>query len=137
MNKKFNIGIIGAGVVAERIINGSMDHPRAEIKGIYDRDLNKIMQVTRKYWLDGYSSYEDLLNDREIDIVYLAVPPKHHYPLAIDTFKSHKHFLCEKPLANSIEEAETLSKLSNRKGLTYAMNFPLIYGNPYIRGKNS
>lgn len=135
MNKKFNIGIIGAGVIAEKIINDSMDHPRARIKGVYDKDIDKLVEITRRYWLEGYSSYKELLDDEEIDIIYLAVPPKHHYNLAIDTFKSHKHFLCEKPLANSIEEAKTMSKLSNRNGVIYAMNFPIMYGNAYKKIK--
>lgn len=135
MDKKFNIGIIGAGIVAERIINASMDHPRTKIKGIYDRDIDRLLEVTRKYWLDGYSSYEELLDDSEIDIIYLAVPPKYHYPLGVDTFKSGKHFLCEKPLANSMEEAKTMAKLSNDKDVVYAMNFPTIYGSPYKKIK--
>lgn len=135
MKKRFNIGIIGAGVVAERIINSSMNHPHAKIKGIYDKDLDRMLEVSRKYGLHGYSSYEKILDDDDIDIIYLAVPPKHHYHYGVDIFKSGKHFLCEKPLANSKEEAETMAKLSNNEDVVYAMNFPTIYRSGYKKIK--
>lgn len=131
MDKKFTIGIIGAGVVAERIINASMNHPQAKIKGIYDKDMDRMLEVTRKYGLYGYSSYEKMLDDRDIDIIYLAVPPKYHYYYGVDIFKSGKHFLCEKPLANSRKEVETMAKLAHYYDVVDAVNFPTIYGSAY------
>ena len=127
MKNKMNIGIIGAGVVAERIINAAKIHPRANIKGIYDNNSDKLKEVVDKYKLTGVGSYKDLLEDKEIDIIYLAVPPKYHYPIALDVFESGKHFICEKPLANSKEEGEHMAKLSLEKNIVTAMNFPTIY----------
>ncbi len=135
MGKKYSLGIIGAGVMAERLINASMNHPDVKIKGLYDRDMDRMLEISRKYWIDGYSSYEELLDDGEIDIIYLAVPPKFHYYYAIDIFKSNKHFLCEKPLANSREEAETMAEFSNGEDIVYAMNFPTIYRSVYKKIK--
>lgn len=126
-----NIGIIGAGVVAERIINASKAHPRANIKGIYDNDLEKLKEVGDKYKLAAVNSYKELLEDKDIDIIYLAVPPKYHYPIALDIFESGKHFICEKPLANSREEAESMAKISKENEIVCAMNFPTIYSKAY------
>lgn len=136
MDKKMNIGIIGAGVVAERIINASKLHPRANIKGIYDNDPEKLKEVTEKYDLLGVGSYRELLEDKDIDIIYLAVPPKYHYPIALDIFESGKHFICEKPLANSTEEAEAMYRLSEEKDIVTAMNFPTIYTKAYEKLEN-
>lgn len=129
--KKMNIGIIGAGVVAERIINASNKHPRANIKGIYDVDLNKLKEVTEKYNLQAVDSYNDLLQDEDIDIIYLAVPPKFHYPIAMDILKTDKHFICEKPLANSTDEAREMYSVAKDKAIVHGMNFPTIYINAY------
>ncbi|MDR7855650.1 Gfo/Idh/MocA family oxidoreductase [Tissierella sp.] len=126
-----NIGIIGAGVVAERIINASNKHPRANIKGIYDVDLNKLKEVTEKYNLQAVDSYNDLLQDEDIDIIYLAVPPKFHYPIAMDILKTDKHFICEKPLANSTDEAREMYSVAKDKAIVHGMNFPTIYINAY------
>lgn len=131
MDEKMNIGIIGAGVVAERMINASKNHTRSNIKAIYDNDFEKLKQVTDKYGLIDVGSYKELLDDKDIDIIYLAVPPKYHYPISLDIFQSGKHFICEKPLANSTEEAEAMYKLSQEKYIVTAMNFPTIYTNAF------
>ena len=131
MDNKMNIGIIGTGVVAERIINATNVHPRANIKGIYDNNPEKLKEVIDKYDLLGVDSYKGLLEDNEIDIIYLAVPPKYHYPIALDIFESGKHFICEKPLANSTEEAESMAKISKEKNIVTAMNFPTIYSKAF------
>lgn len=131
MEKIMNIGIIGAGVVAERIINAAKEHQRGNIKGIYDINTERLNEVTDKYDLQSVSSYEELLNDEDIDIIYLAVPPKYHYPIALDIFKSKKHFICEKPLANSTEEAREMYELAEEKNIVNAMNFPTVYTKAY------
>lgn len=129
--KKINIGVIGAGVVAERIIKASIIHPRAKIKGIYDVNLDKSKNLAEKYGLESVGSYFDLLNDDEIDIIYLAVPPKYHHPIAMDILKTDKHFLCEKPLANSTEEAREMYELAKSKNIVHGMNFPTVYLKAY------
>lgn len=131
MEKKMNMGIIGAGVVAERIINASNNHPRSNIKGIYDVNPNKLKEITDKYGLQGVESYNDLLEDEDIDIIYLAVPPKYHYPIAMDILKTDKHFICEKPLANSTDEAREMYDVAKNKNIVHGMNFPTIYTKAY------
>jgi len=127
MNNTMKIGIIGAGVVAERIINAVKDHPRAIIKGIYDTNDERLKEIKEKYNIESVGSYKELLDDEEVDIIYLAVPPKYHYPIALDIFKSGKHFICEKPLANSTEEAKSMYEISEKYDIVTAMNFPTIY----------
>ena len=136
MEKQMNIGIIGAGVVAERIINAANNHQRANIKAIYDVNKEKLNQIRDKYNITGVNSYDELLNDENIDIIYLAVPPKHHYPIAMDILNTEKHFLCEKPLANSTDEAREMFEKARDKKIVTAMNFPTIYTNAYKKINN-
>lgn len=131
MKEKMNIGIIGAGVVAERIINASKIHPRANIKGIYDANPDRLKEVADKYSLLPVDSYKALLDDEDIDIIYLAVPPKYHHPIAMDILKTDKHFICEKPLANSTEEAREMYEVAKAKEIIHAMNFPTMYTRVY------
>jgi predicted dehydrogenase len=131
MKNIMNIGIIGAGVVAERIINAAKEHPRASIKSIYDTNKERLKEVTQKYDIESIDSYKSLLEDKEIDIIYLAVPPKYHHPIALDIFNSGKHFICEKPLANSTEEAKSMYELAEKKNMVCAMNFPTMYTKAY------
>lgn len=127
MKNIMNIGIIGAGVVAERIINAAKAHPRAKIKGIHDINIERLKEIKDKYGIESVKSYIELLDDEDIDIIYLAVPPKYHYPIALDIFNSGKHFICEKPLANSTEEAKTMYELSEKMNIITAINFPTMY----------
>ena len=131
MKKNIAMGIIGAGVVAERIINAVNSNPRIKIKGIYDIDLKRLNEITKKYNLYGVGSYEELLEDKDIDIIYLAVPPKFHHPIAMDILKGDKHFLCEKPLANSTDEAREIYETAKGRDKVHAMNFPTIYTQAY------
>lgn len=131
MKDIMNIGIIGAGVVAERIINAAKEYPRANVKGIYDTNPERLKQVTEKYGIESVDSYKSLLEDKDIDIIYLAVPPKYHYPIALDIFNSGKCFICEKPLANSTEEAKSMYELAEKNNILCAMNFPTMYTKVY------
>nr|WP_300005320.1 Gfo/Idh/MocA family oxidoreductase [Tissierella sp.] len=131
MKKMMNIGIIGAGVVAERIINASKKHPRANIKAIYDTDGERLKAITDKYELESAASYQALLKDDGVDIIYLAVPPKYHYPIAMDILETDKHFICEKPLANSTDEAKVMYETVLKKDIVHAMNFPTVYTKAY------
>ncbi len=133
MERIINIGIIGAGVVAERIINASKINPRVNIKSIYDLNLERLSEITTKYSIEAANSQKDLLMNKDIDVVYLAVPPKYHYPIALDIFKAGKHFICEKPLANSTVEAKTMSELSKESDKVFAMNFPTMYSNTFSK----
>ncbi|SCG83921.1 putative oxidoreductase yrbE [Proteiniborus sp. DW1] len=127
MNKTMNIGIIGAGVVGERLINAIKRHPQGVIKGIYDVNTERLEEMSSKYNLITVKSYNELLEDKDIDIIYLAVPPKYHHPIAMDIIKSNKHFLCEKPLANSSEEAREMYEGVEKNKVINAMNFPTVY----------
>ena len=127
MKKNFNVGIIGAGLVGERLINAIDRHPLGRIKGIYDVNEARLTEVVNQYDLVAVNSYHDLLKNQDIDIIYLAVPPKYHYPIALDIIESKKHFLCEKPLANSTEEAKEMYEEVTRYKLVNGMNFPTIY----------
>ena len=135
MGDRLNIGVIGVGKAGEQLINASMNHSELKVKGIYDKDTERLLQVSRTYWLDSYSSYEKMLEDDDIDIIYLATPPKSHYSLSVDIFKSHKHFICERPLATTMKHIEKMTSLAENKDRIYAINFPMIYESTYKKIK--
>ncbi len=64
-----------------------------------------------------YSSYEALLEDKEIDAVYVPVPNALHAKWSIEAMKSGKHVLCEKPLVCNAEEAREIKRVSEETGL--------------------
>lgn len=131
MSEIMNVGIIGAGLVGERLINAIIRHPEGNIKGVFDVNSQRLEEVSKKYNVPIVKSYNELLEDEDIQFIYLAVPPKYHHPIAMDIIRANKHFLCEKPLANSSEEAREMYEGVEKNKVVNAMNFPTIYTNAY------
>lgn len=125
--KTINIGIIGVGIVAERIIKAINKIERAKILGIYDINRERLEYISNEYNLSLVNNYEELLKNKDIDLIYLAVPPKYHHSIAMDIIESKKHIICEKPLANSIDEAKEMYEKAEESNIIHAMNFPLVY----------
>ncbi|MFC4353800.1 Gfo/Idh/MocA family protein [Chryseomicrobium palamuruense] len=127
MTNLLKIGIVGTGVMAERMMNSFANHPRLQINGICDVNEERVKELATKFDTVAYTNYQDLLDKQDLDIVYVAVPPKWHHEVAKAVLTKDIHILCEKPLANSVEEAAELLALSKEKGVVTAMNFPLNY----------
>lgn len=125
--KSINIGIIGVGAVGERFIKALNRHGKAEIIGIYDTNQERLVHIADTYELDTANDYIELVESGEIDVIYLAVPPRYHHPIAMDIIQAGKDIICEKPLANSIEEAEEMYETAEEQGIVHAMNFPVVY----------
>ncbi|SET54579.1 Predicted dehydrogenase [Oceanobacillus limi] len=128
--KDINIGIIGLGAIGERLLKQFNAHAATTITAISDVNEQRIAEMQEL--LPGvrtYSDYHDLITDETVDVVYVAVPPKLHHPIALAVLEAGKHILCEKPLANSYQEAEEMQEKAKSVGVVNAINFPLPYSN--------
>lgn len=125
---KVNVGVIGLGVVGERLIKQFIANPNTEVVAISDVNEQRMVEV-RKTIVDAtpYINHKDLIADQSVELVYVAVPPKFHHAIILDVLEARKHVLCEKPLANSFEEAKEMTEKVKSAGVINAMNFPLPY----------
>ncbi|OLS40970.1 Gfo/Idh/MocA family protein [Bacillus sp. MRMR6] len=124
-----HIGIIGLGAIGQRLINQFREHPQVEIAAVCDT-LESLAKATANELgkVHFYTDYKNIIADRQVDLVYVAVPPKYHHQIVMDVLKAKKHVLCEKPLANSLEEAKEMAEAAEKAGVIHSMNFPLNYG---------
>lgn len=127
MEKTQKIGIIGVGIVGERFLKALQRHGKMKIAGVYDTNTERVQLIAEKYNVPMYQDYHALLQDETIDIIYLAVPPKYHHALAIEIMDAKKHIICEKPLANSMDEAKHMLEKAEKQQIVHAMNFPTVY----------
>jgi len=127
MEKTINIGIIGVGGIGERFLQVLENHPRAKVLGLHDTNMERLNFISDKYNIPFVTEYEELLENKDIDVIYLAVPPKYHHPIAFKIIEKNKHFICEKPLANSTQEAMEMAQEVNKYNIVHAINFPTIY----------
>lgn len=125
--KILNIGVIGTGIVGERLLQAFERHGGVSVEGVYDTNIERLNFISEKYNTEAYQDYKELITNNSIDLIYLAVPPKHHHEIAKVIIQNKKHILCEKPLANSIDEAKEMLELAEENNIVHAMNFPTIY----------
>lgn len=136
MKNVYNVGIIGVGIVGERLIKIFNQNPRFRIIQITDNNSERLKSMAEKYDLTPVDHYQQILDNALVDLVYLAVPPKYHHGIGMDIIQSGKAFFCEKPLANSTKEALELYTGAQEKGIINAMNFPLPYSNAIKKAEN-
>ncbi|WP_102261534.1 Gfo/Idh/MocA family protein [Mesobacillus jeotgali] len=122
------VGVIGLGAIGQRLIRGFQEHPEMEIAAVCDSLEARAKETAAELGgIPAFTNHQEMLEKSELNLVYVAVPPKFHHAVASDVLAKGIHILCEKPLANSVEEAESLLKQAQDAGVVHAMNFPLNY----------
>lgn len=108
--KKVRWGIIStAKIGTKQVIPAMQQGKHCEVTAIASRDLARAQQVAQQLGIpQAYGSYEALLADPNVDAVYNPLPNHLHVPLSIQALQAGKHVLCEKPIALSSEEAQSL-----------------------------
>src|SRR6266516_642423 len=107
-----NVGILGPGFVSTRAILPALQRiPQARVLAVASRDSERAHLVSRQFGIErAYNDYQALLDDRDVDAVYIALPNHLHHPWTLRAAKAGKHVLCDKPLAmNAIECDEMIT----------------------------
>jgi predicted dehydrogenase len=100
MKHKPNIGIIGAGMVADMHLDAIRKTKRANVLWLADVNKTTLAGKLKKYKVpSGSVDYRDVLNDDNVDAVIIATPPFLHFQMAVAAMRAGKHVLIEKPLA--------------------------------------
>ena len=110
MDKKINWGILSTAYIAtEAVIPAMINSKYCEIKGIASRSYDKAKNVAKRFNIPKhFGSYQELLEDKEIEAVYIPLPNHMHVPWAIKALEAGKHVLLEKPVALNSSEAQKL-----------------------------
>ena len=112
-----NIGIIGCGKIAQvRHIPEYIANEEAQIVGFFDADDQRCQEIAAKYGGKAYSSAAELFADPAIDAVSVCVANFAHADLSIQALKAGKHVLCEKPMAITLEECQTMLAEAEKAG---------------------
>ncbi|MDQ0429093.1 putative dehydrogenase [Planomicrobium stackebrandtii] len=126
-----SIGIIGAGIVGERIIKQIQQESHVEIKTVYDQQTERLTEISEAYGIPMAKSVEEVLHS-DINWVYIATPPAFHAEIAELAASAGINILCEKPLAHNVEGGELMAASVQDNRVRTAMHFPLMY-KPAVR----
>jgi predicted dehydrogenase len=106
MTSKLRWGILGTGAIAHKFARGVLRSQKGELAAVASRAGEKATDFAQQYHIPhAHGTYEALLADPEVDIVYIATPHPLHREWAIRAAHAKKHILCEKPLGVHHDEA--------------------------------
>ena len=114
------LGIVGSGMIVRDLL--SFIHNIKEIEIVHisgtKRSEETVKTMCQKHHIQRWSSdYEDLLNDKNVEVIYVAVPNHIHYEYAKRALEANKHVILEKPFTTTYEESLELKQLAIDKHL--------------------
>ncbi len=110
------VGVIGAGAMGQNHIRTYSQMGGVELVGIADIDKNRIEALSKQYNTEGFLDYRDLLQ-RDLDAVSVVVPTTMHRRVALEVIGRGTNLLVEKPIADTVENAEAIVQAAEKKGV--------------------
>lgn len=110
------IGIMGAGAIANTVSRTLEQMPEVTCYGIASRDLERAEAFAKEHGYEkAFGSYEELLSDPEVELIYIATPHSHHFEHMKLCIEHKKPVLCEKAFCETAEQAKEILELSREK----------------------
>lgn len=131
MNKELKIGVVGAGGFAHFAAKSFLEIDGVSVIAVSDVNETAAKEMANEFKAVAYSNIDDLLNNKEVDLVYIATPPFLHYEQSKRSLIAKKHVICEKPAALITAEAKELHELALSVGKLYVVNLMQRYNPLY------
>jgi predicted dehydrogenase len=114
---KVRIGIIGVGYLGTQHARILSYLEGAELKGVADIDLKKSMVIGNRHGVSYFQNFADMLD--EIDAAIVATPTSEHFAITERLLKEGKSVLVEKPMTDTVDQAEELVSLARKNKLVF------------------
>ena len=121
LNRKYKLCVIGYGGMGSWHVERAQNSEVVELVGIYDIKKER-QELASSRNIIVFSSLEDVLKDKEIDIVTIAIPNDVHEEVAVECMKAGKNVICEKPVALSVASLERMIKASEKYGVKFSVH---------------
>jgi len=132
--ERLRIGVIGTGMMGQRHCRVYSTLRKAQLVGVCDVSLELGQQVARQHEIPFYAQVDDLLD--HVDAVSVATPTPAHYDLAMRCLQRGVHVLVEKPITETVEQAETLTQAAEASGLVVQVGHIERFNPTYLELKN-
>ena len=130
-------GVIGAGGFADRRVIPQIKEARGcVLEAVMVRDRKKAERLAEKHGArKSYNSVDGLLQDPDVDAVYICTPVYLHRKHTLKAVEAGKHVLCEKPMALNVEECEKMIKASQEAGVKLMVGFMMRFHPAHQKAK--
>jgi D-xylose 1-dehydrogenase (NADP+, D-xylono-1,5-lactone-forming) len=124
MKSKIRFGIIGCSSIAKKsAIPAILNSKNSTLEMIGSRTLNKSKKFAKEFSCNEFGTYNDVLENNNIDAVYISLPMSLHEKWVIKAAKSGKHILCEKSTALSYKSAKKIINECKKNNVQIVENF--------------
>jgi predicted dehydrogenase len=133
--KKLNIALCGLGRYADILAHGLETSQYCRIAGVVTGTAAKAEAWKKRYNISqkniyNYQNFDEIANNKDIDLVYVVLPNSMHKEFVIRTAKADKHIIVEKPMAISVKDCEEMIDVCKNAGVQLAVGYRLHY-EPY------
>lgn len=124
----FRIGILGAADIAfNRFLPALEKVQGVQCSGVASNSPDKLKRFVDKYNIHVYESYDEVIQDENVDCIYVPLPPVFHYEWAKKALLAGKHVFLEKPSTISEEQTRELVGLAGSMGVVLQENYMFQY----------
>jgi predicted dehydrogenase len=124
MNKQLNWGLLSTARINQALIRPLTASKHTRLLAVASRSLSSAEAYAREWKIPrAHGSYEALLTDPEVDVIYNSLPNHMHAEWAIKALQAGKHVLCEKPIALTLAEVEAMTQAAQETGKVLAEAF--------------
>jgi len=114
-NKVFNVGILGAGWIADKMAITLAGMSTAKAYAVASRYKEKAEKFASQYSIPkAFGNYEEMVDDKDVDLVYIATPHSHHYEHVKMCLQKGKAVLCEKAFTVNASQCEELISIAQK-----------------------
>jgi predicted dehydrogenase len=118
MSAPLRFGLLGTARIAEKLAPAIQATPGAQLVAVASREASKAKEWAARHQVErAYGSYAALLDDADLDAVYIPLPPSLHAEWTIRAAQRGKHVLCEKPLADTLAAAQKMEAACRQHGV--------------------
>ncbi len=132
----YEIGIVGCGVIGNRLAAAIDAHERYELAAACDLDADLAASLAADHGTTATATTTDhraLVETDGLDAVYVGVPPLAHREVVADALAAGRHVICEKPIAADAETGREMVALADEADIATAVNLPFRYTPGFVR----
>lgn len=133
---KIRVCVVGCGRIATLNVMGYKNHPDAELYAVCDLNRERAEAFAKDTGATKiYTDYQEVLNDKDIDVVELLVPHHLHCKMTVQACEAGKHVSVQKPMALSLEECDFMIDAAKKAGVKLKVYENFIFYPPYVKAK--
>ncbi len=134
--ERVRIAIVGAGNIAPLNVAGYLDHPRCEVVSVCDPRRSLAEARARDWGVERVATdLAEVLADDEVDAVEILTPTYLHPEHVIAAVQAGKHVSCQKPIANSVDEAGEMLAAAEKAGVSFRISECALHYPPLMKAK--